>query len=89
ACGADCRDGDLFFERGLYLFFAGDRLGALEAFDGAARSLPAGDQTLALARGLALRALGRGEEAARAFGEAAAGESRFLAGFALAAGGGR
>lgn len=89
ACGADCRDGDLLFARGLYLLFAGDRLGALAAFDGASRLLPEGDQPLALARGLALRALGRGEEAERAFGEAAAGESRFLAGFALAAGGGR
>lgn len=89
ACGADCRDGDLFFERGLYLLFAGDRKGALAAFDEAGRFLPEGDQPLALARGLALRALGRGGEAARALGEAAAGESRFLAGFAQAAGGGR
>lgn len=87
ACGAVCRDGDILFERGMYLLMAGDRAAALAAFDAAAPLLPEGDQALALARGLSLRGLaGRSAEAAAALGAASGGESGFLAGLARAAG---
>lgn len=85
-CGAGCRDGGMLFERGMYLLMAGDRAGALAALDAAAPLLPEGDQALALARGLALKGLGRAHEAAAALTGASDGESDFLAGLARAGG---
>ncbi|MDQ7772360.1 MAG: tetratricopeptide repeat protein [Elusimicrobiales bacterium] len=85
ACGPDCRDGEILFEKGIYLLLAGERSGALAALDAAAALLPGGDQALALVRGLALRGLGRPAESAAALEAASAGDSPFLAGLASAA----
>lgn len=89
ACGAPCLDGGILFEKGTYLLMDGDRAGALAALDAAAPLLPEGDQSLALVRGLALRGLGRGPEAAAELEAASAGESDLLSALARAAGGAR
>lgn len=86
ACGPGCRDAGLLFEKGVYLLMAGDRAGALAALDAASPLLPEGDQPLELARGLALRGLGREAEAAAALKAASDGGSSLLSGLAGAAG---